>query len=199
MNTTPVAKYYVLKDRVDELEEQGKDISPFYRDGLARFKEKAERAEMFAKKYDLQNPEEIKEAAIRFVLDNPRVSTVCCSMNTYDDLDRFVRLSGTGLRDWDKAKLSAYRQGCGQLYCRHACGECETSCPQGVPVNTIMRYNHYFLAQRREKEAMTRYNAIPGSRADVCGGCPGYCEKACPYGVPIQGMLILADRQLSLV
>ena len=120
-------------------------------------------------------------------------------MNTYDDLDRFARLSGTGLRDWDKAKLSAYRQGCGQLYCRHACGECETSCPQGVPVNTIMRYNHYFLAQRREKEAMTRYNAIPGPRADVCGGCPGYCEKACPYGVPIQGMLILADRQLSLV
>jgi len=199
MKTTPVAKYYVLKERVDELEQQGKDISPFYRDGLARFKEKAERAEMFAKKYDLQNPEEIKEAAIRFVLDNPRVNTVCCSMNTYDDLDRFARLSGTGLRDLDKAKLSAYRQGCGQLYCRHACGECETSCPQGVPVNTIMRFNHYFLAQRREKEAMTRYNAIPGSRADVCGGCPGYCEKACPYGVPIQGMLILADRQLSLV
>jgi len=199
MKTTPVAKYYVLKDRVDELEKQGKEISPFYRNGLARFKEKADRAELFAKQYGLENAEEIKQAAIRFVLENPSVNTVCCSMNTYDDLDMFTRLSGTRLSDWDRAKLSAYRQGCGQLYCRHACGLCETRCPQNVPVNTIMRYNHYFMAQGREREAMTKYDAIPGSKADVCSACPGFCERECPYGVPIQGMLILADRQLSFV
>ncbi|MGD2294964.1 MAG: aldo/keto reductase [Candidatus Aminicenantes bacterium] len=198
MKTTPVAKYYGLKSRVEDLEKEGKDVHPFYKEGLQRFKRKADQAENFIQKYDLQNPEEIKEAAIRFVLDNPNVNTVCCSMNTFDDLEKFVGLSGTNLRNWDKEKLAAYREGCGQLYCRHACGVCELRCPEGVPVNTIMRYNHYFLAQRREKEAMRNYNNISGPKADVCSQCPGYCEKACPYGVPIQGMLFLAHDLLSL-
>ncbi|MDH5385777.1 MAG: hypothetical protein OEY18_13830, partial [Candidatus Aminicenantes bacterium] len=71
-------------------------------------------------------------------------------------------------------------------------------CPQGVPVNTIMRYNHYFVAQGREKEAMEKYNKIPGTKADMCSTCSGYCEGACPHNVPIQGMLLLAHEQLSL-
>jgi predicted aldo/keto reductase-like oxidoreductase len=61
-----------------------------------------------------------------------------------------------------------------------------------------MRYNHYFMAQGREREAMLKYAAIPGTKAEACGECPGYCEAACPYNVPIQGMLILAHDQLSL-
>jgi predicted aldo/keto reductase-like oxidoreductase len=65
-------------------------------------------------------------------------------------------------------------------------------------VNTIMRYNHYFEAQGKEKYAMSRYLAIPGAKADICRDCAGYCEKACPYGVPIQGMLAMAHHQLSL-
>jgi predicted aldo/keto reductase-like oxidoreductase len=61
-----------------------------------------------------------------------------------------------------------------------------------------MRYNHYFMAQGREKEAMLKYAAIPGAKADMCGECQGYCEAACPYNVPIQAMLILAHDQLSM-
>ncbi|MBN1271968.1 MAG: aldo/keto reductase [Candidatus Aminicenantes bacterium] len=199
MKSTPIAKYYILKDRVDELEKQGKEVHPLYREGLVRFKDKLQRAEHFIKKYDLNNPEEIKEAAVRFVLDNPNVNTVCCSMKNYDDLERFVRLSGQGLSDWDREKLAAYKEGCGSLYCRHACGLCEPACPQGVPVNTIMRYFHYFVSQGREKYAMAKYTSIPGINANVCLDCEGYCEKACPYGVPIQAMLGLAHERLTMV
>ncbi|MGB8951564.1 MAG: aldo/keto reductase [Candidatus Aminicenantales bacterium] len=198
MKTAPVTKYYILKSRVEQLDKEGKDVHPLYREGLKRFKEKAEKAEQLITKYDLKNPEEIREASIRFVLDNPRVNTVCCSLNTYDEMERILRLSGTTLSDMDKAKLSAYKEGCGDLYCRHACGVCEPHCPHRVPVNTIMRYNHYFLAQGREKQAMLKYSEIPGAKADVCGACPGFCESACPHNVPIQGMLILAHNQLSL-
>lgn len=198
MKTTPVAKYYIVKSRVDQLEKEGKEVPDFYKEGLQRYKEKADRAEQFIKKYNLQNPEEIRAAAIKFVLSNPHVHTVCCSLQTYDELERTIVLSGTKLTDSDRKTLSAYKQGCGDLYCRHACGVCEPNCPHGVPVNTIMRYSHYFLAQGREKEAMLKYAKIPGTKADVCGACPGYCEKACPFNVPIQGMLISAHEQLSL-
>jgi predicted aldo/keto reductase-like oxidoreductase len=198
MKTKPVATYYNIKARIEQMEEEGKEVHPLMQEGLNRYKTMAERAEGFITKHRLENPEEIKEASIRFVLENPNVNTVCCSMKTFDELDRFVRLSGTRLSDWDRAKLAQFKEGCGQLYCRHACGLCEPQCPHQVPVNAIMRYNHYFEAQGKEKYAMSRYQAIPGAKADVCGDCSGHCEKACPYGVPIQGMLAMAHYQLSL-
>jgi predicted aldo/keto reductase-like oxidoreductase len=198
MKTKPVITYYSLKSRIEALEKAGKSVDPLFREGLERYKEKADKAEEFIAKHGLKNPEEIKEASVRFVLDNPDVHTVCCSARTFDEAERFVRLSGARLSDGDKAELAAYRESCGQLYCRHACGLCEPSCPQGVPVNTIMRYNHYFETQGREKYAMSLYAAIPGSRAEVCHSCPGHCERACPHGLPIQGMLFLAHHQLTL-
>lgn len=198
MKTTPITKFYVIKARVDQMKKEGKEVHPLYKEGLVRYQEKLERAEAFIKKYDLQNPEEIKDAAVRFVLDNPKVNTVCCSAKTFDELDKFISLSGSRLSEWDNTRLAAYRAGCGELYCRHACGECEPACPQGVPVNTILRYSHYFTAQGREQEAMVNYAAIPGSVADVCAQCPGFCEQVCHYNVPVQGMLLLAHANLSV-
>ena len=198
MKTTPVTKYEILKSRLEQMEKEGQEIHPLYREGLNRFRDKAERAEEFIKKYGLKNPGEIKAAAIRFVLSNPAVHTVCCSVATYEEMEQVVRLSGTRLDPEGQATLAAYQTACGEFYCRHACGLCELECPRHVPVNTIMRYNHYFLAQSREKEAMLKYSQIPGARADVCCDCPGHCERACPYGVPVQGMLLLAHHQLTL-
>jgi len=198
MKTAPVAIYYTLKSRVEKLEQDKKEVNPLYADGLVRYKEKFDAAQEFIKKHNLQNPEEIRDAAIRFVLGNPNVHTACCQTQTYDDLNAFLRLSGTRLALADGAKLDAYREGCGSLYCRHACGVCEPSCPNGVPVNTILRYQHYFAAQRREKEALGYYAGIPGVRADVCRDCAAPCEAACPYGVPVQGMLLVAHDTLSL-
>ena len=198
MKTTPVVKYYGLKARIEELQKQGKEVNEFYLKGLERFKQKAEKAEGFIKKYNLKNPEEIRDASIRFVLDNPDVSTVCCSMKNFNDVERFVSLSGTGLSNVEKKKLYSYKKSWGELYCRHACGICETSCPNNVPVNTIMRYNHYFETQAREKYAMVKYAEIPGVNAKECFSCTGICESACPYNLPVQGMLTMAHEQLSL-
>jgi predicted aldo/keto reductase-like oxidoreductase len=198
MKSTPVAIYYSLKANVEKLEKEGKEIHPLYVDGLKRYKDKLDRAEGFIQKHKLQNAEAIQAAAVRFVLNNPNVNTVCCLVKTYDELERFLRLSGTRLSEPDKTKLDAYREGCGDLYCRHACGVCEPACPKGVPVNTIMRYHHYYAAQRREKEAMRYYAAIPGIRAEACATCQGHCENACTYHVPVQGMLLLAHNQLSM-
>jgi predicted aldo/keto reductase-like oxidoreductase len=198
MKTKPVGTYYLLKSRIEQMEKEGKEVDPLYREGLNRYKDKVDRAEEFIKKYDLQNPEEIKEAALRFALSNPDIHTVCCSAKTYAEAEQFLRQSGSRLSEKDAATLARYREACGELYCRHACGLCEPECPRGVPVNTIMRYHHYFAVQGREKEAMLKYARIPGARADGCGNCSGHCEKACPYGVPIQGMLLLAHDQLTL-
>ncbi|MQY60855.1 hypothetical protein GH153_03340 [bacterium] len=102
MKSTPVHKYFGLKSRVEQLKKEKKEINPFYKEGLARFKDKYDRAEQIIKKYDLKSPEEIREAAIRFVLENPNVNTVCCSLKTYDELERILPLSGSKLSDWER-------------------------------------------------------------------------------------------------
>jgi predicted aldo/keto reductase-like oxidoreductase len=66
-----------------------------------------------------------------------------------------------------------------------------------VPVNTIMRYQQYFLGQGREKEALELYARIPGARADACWSCQAPCESGCPHGLPVQGMLIAAHDILT--
>ena len=198
MKVNPVGVYLGLKEYVEKQKKQGKKIPDLYRQGLERFKEKAKKAEAFTKKYELQNPDEIRNAAIRFALSNPNVNTVCLAMRNFELLNTYIKLSGTRLSGTDNKKLSAYRIGCGELYCRHACGICEKVCPNKVPVNTIMRYNHYFEAQGKEKYALLQYARLNETKADMCINCPGFCEKACPYNVPIHGMLGMAHHRLSL-
>jgi len=198
MKTAPIAIYDTLRSRIEALEKDKKEVDPLYADGLKRYKEKFEAAQDFIRAHNLKNPGEIRDAAIRFVLGNPDVHTACCQTQTYDDLNAYLKLSGTKLTLADSAKLDAYREDCGALYCRHACGVCEPSCPSGVPVNTILRFQHYFAGQRREKEAMGYYANIPGARAEVCRDCGAPCEAACPYGVPVQGMLLVAHETLSM-
>jgi predicted aldo/keto reductase-like oxidoreductase len=180
------------------MKKEGKKIPEFWANIIPKLKVKADKADSFIKKYDLKNPGEIRAAAIKFVLQNPNVHTVTCSCRSFDDVENFVKLSGCALTVAEEEKLSAYVEGCAQFYCRHACGICESKCPQRVPVNTIMRYNHYFEAQGREKYALQKYAALPGAKADRCFGCSGDCEAACPYGVPIHGLLGMAHERLTM-
>lgn len=97
MKTTPVAKYHIVKNRVEQMEKEGKKIPAFYQEGLERYKQKAELAEKFIKKHNLKNPDEIRAAAIKFVLSNPHTNTVCCSLQTYEEMERILPLSGKKL------------------------------------------------------------------------------------------------------
>lgn len=198
MKKNPVGSYYRIKSYIERTKKAGKEPNKAYVDSLERFKKKADQGEAFLKKYKLENEAEIRDAAIRFVLTNPNVHSVVCSMRNFDQVEQFLKLTGTNLSVYDKKKLAAYKKGCSQLYCRHACGECESDCPQGVPVNTIMRYYHYMAAQGKEKFALKKYAVLKGPKADLCQNCEGYCEKSCSHGVPIQGMLNMAHHYLTL-
>lgn len=197
MKTAPVTLYYGIKSRIEAMEKGQKPVDPLFADGLKRYKEKYEAAQAFIAAHGLRTKEEIRDAAIRFVLGRPEVHTACCQTQTYADLEAYLRLSGTRLSAADEKMLGAYGETCGGLYCRHACGRCEPACPRGVPVNTILRYQHYFLGQGREKESMALYAKVPGARADSCRECAAPCEAGCPYGLPVRAMLVTAHDVLT--
>lgn len=200
MKTNPVGNYLARKSEIESRIKQEKDPERLKRmqDYLQNAQKTAEEADWFIKKYNLANPLEIRLAATRFVLSQPAVTAVLARIVTFEDIDQFMQASGTTLTDTEAAKLSAFAAGPGKLYCRHACGLCESNCPRGVPVNTIMRYNHYFEAHGLEKLAMLKYSALPTTKADRCENCAGMCQERCPYGVPIHGMLNIAHENLRL-
>ena len=198
MKSNPLGRYYDTLNRIEQLKKDGQPIDERLQKSMEQMAETAKQAESFIQKHGLKTPAEIKAAALKFVLANPRVHTLNLAFNTFDDVQSFLALSGTGLSGGEKRLLASFERDCGPLYCRHACGLCEADCPAGVPVNTIMRYNHYFEAQGSEKYAMGEYAALEGSRADACRTCPGHCERACPYGVPVRTLLCLAHTHLTL-
>jgi predicted aldo/keto reductase-like oxidoreductase len=198
MKSNPVGHYYDFKTKVESLQKKSGERYEYYSRMMEKANEKAELAKRFIANHGLDNPDAVRDAAIRYVISNENVGTVILTFRTFGDVERFVGLSGTVLEDGDRGMLDDYREHFGDLYCRHACGRCEPSCPHGVPVNTIMRYHHYFDAQGREKEAMTEYARLPAQRADLCRNCEGWCERACPYGVPIKGLLCISHETLTL-
>ncbi len=198
MKVNPVGSYYKIRDTIKKLESKKKKVDPLYREGIVRFKKKAESAEEFIEKYDLKNPKEIKNAAIKYVLANKGVSAVACSMRNFDHIEEFLSLSGKVLTEPERKQLSYYREGPGQLYCRHGCNECESSCPSELKISDMMRYNHYFDAHNREKYAIKKYMALNGKDAGLCVDCEGYCESSCSYDLPVQGLLSMVHNNLSL-
>ncbi|NIM14013.1 MAG: hypothetical protein GTO45_18360 [Candidatus Aminicenantes bacterium] len=198
MKVNPVLEHIELDEYVSEREKKGEPVSDSLRKRLALYKERVESADFFNKKYGLNGYPQMRDAAIRFVLSHPGVHTVTFSIKNFDQLESYVSLSGTRLNTVDSKALSIYETQCGEFYCRHACGKCESHCPQGVPVNTIMRFNFYFKGQGREKAAMEQYAGLKGKKADECKNCAGFCERYCPYNVPIQVLLQQAHHTLTM-
>ena len=188
----------MIKHYQERLKAPGKELPERLTKLLHYTDERGAAVEAFLKKYGLAGPEQARDAAISFCLSRPEVHCVCPSINSFEELDAYVALSGKRFTPKDAQMLADAKDTYGDLVCRIGCVDCQGACPQGIPVNSIMRYDYYFRAQGREKMAMAEYSALDGRNASACASCPGYCESACPYGVPIQGKLLLAHHTLTL-
>ncbi|MFC1726192.1 aldo/keto reductase [candidate division KSB1 bacterium] len=198
MKSNPARKYFFFEDIVKGFTSGGKEVPAAYQTLLEKFKGKRKESLDFLKKYNVRNEDDINNAALKFTLDNKDVNTTCIYFGTFKDVDGHLSLPSLEMGLNERRMLDDYKEAYGHLYCRHNCGVCETSCRHNVPVNTIMRYNHYFFSQDRQKEAMTYYNELNTNKADKCADCEGNCEKNCPYGIPVQGLLNIAHENLTL-
>jgi predicted aldo/keto reductase-like oxidoreductase len=198
MKTNPVNVYHRKKASIDRALQNGRNISESLQKLMDEYRNWITQTESFKKKYGLKSEDQVRDAAIKFVLSHPDIHSVCPTIHNFDELETFLALSGKKLESTDTSMLLDYESGLSRYYCRHACGICESACPQGVPVNTIMRYNHYFEVQGMEKYAMLKYDRLTRTKAKQCSDCSGLCESACPHGVPIQALLMHAHENLAL-
>ena len=197
MKTDPLSKGYLnIIEKYNQMVEANQTVDAINQKRYELALSKQKQGEEFLKSDPQYANMSKREAAIRFLLNNQAVGSILITFQSYDDIPNYVSLSGSRLTDENVSLIQNLRESFGHLYCRHACGQCEGTCPHCVPVNTIMRYNYYFMAQGREKYAMQQYDKLQGNKTEKCIDCNGYCEQACPYGVSIKALLGIARQNL---
>lgn len=199
MKTDPFGKRYLdVIDKVNALKKENKPVDENTARRYETIQEKQKSGKAYLSEDQLGDSNARREAAINFVLSNRAVSSVLISFSNFDEIADYVSLSGGKLTQENRTVIDAMKEKLGHLYCRHACGICEKSCPYHVSVNTIARFNHYFISQKREKYAIQKYLELQGPKTERCLNCEGFCESACPYGVSVRTLMAIAHENLNL-
>jgi len=188
-------------DSMKRLQERGlsrEDAIARIQQWVSRTEEESARARPFADKHGATTDDELRSSALKWVLANPDVHTVCLSLPDFDSVDRFVPLSGSSMDRAAAEFVEDFRLAHSGLYCRHGCTACAAACPHGVPVSTVMRYATYFHHQRKEKLAMQKYARLGGCDGSLCLTCSAPCTGACPHRFPIQAGMVRAHSMLAL-
>jgi hypothetical protein len=136
------------------------------------------------------------QAAFRWVLANPSVSTLVISFSKAQHADEYLFASGQPPATADAALLAKYDRAIAGRHCFAHCGACLDACPENLQIHDVLRQRMYFEQYGEQKEAMRQYSALP-VRADVCVGCSAPCTGACPFGVPIRERTLEAHALLS--
>jgi len=165
----------------------------------AELEEAAERTRPLLEENGISDARDLRTFAVKWVLSNPDMHTVCLRLTDFDGIDQFVPLSGTRLSRNEHAVLDEYRMASSKQICRVGCNDCAASCPYAMPMSTIMRYSYYFTEHGLEKDAMTRYARLDGRDGSMCAACSAPCTGACPHGVNIQASLLRVHELLTLV
>jgi uncharacterized protein len=138
-----------------------------------------------------------KQAALKWVLGNRRVSNLVISISSRDQVDEYAAASGSGLTFTERAALAEYAAVFGDQVCRF-CNRCEPACPGDVRVADTLRFSMYFHEYGELERARELYAALPaGGRADACAACPAPCQAACDYSLPVRALLVAAHGALA--
>jgi len=138
-----------------------------------------------------------RQATLKWALSNPPVASVAVTFSSFDEIDECTAAVGTRLTSAEVGMLRRYADEVRHRYCRF-CSTCEASCPHGVAVADIMRYEMYATCYGRGDEASRLYRELPGTATAVaCSSCPGPCDAACPFARRVRTGLLAAHRVLA--
>jgi predicted aldo/keto reductase-like oxidoreductase len=152
----------------------------------------------FVERFGIETEEQLRLGSVHWVIQNPDAHAACVSMPDFATVDKIVALSGSELTPVEEDVLDASASALSDQYCRHGCNACAGSCPEDVPVSTIMRYAYYYEGQGRERYAMERYARLTRANGPACADCSAPCTGACPFGVDVQPQMLQAHALLTL-
>jgi predicted aldo/keto reductase-like oxidoreductase len=140
----------------------------------------------------------LSEAAFKWVFTHPAVCGLVVTMRSAAQIDEYVAASGKRFSEVDRRLLDDYSNEVWAHYCRTGCGDCQSLCPQGVAVASILRYDMYFTSYNEHLKALKEYRELPAAmKPHGCAECDGPCTRGCSFGVPVQARVLEAARRLA--
>jgi len=131
-------------------------------------------------------------SALKWVLKHPFVHTTIPSTTDMAQLDENLRAMAEPWTKEDEQKLVARLEDIRPDYCS-MCGECEGTCPKGLPVADVLRYLTYADGYGQFALGREHFLALPAAQRDVrCGDC-AECTVRCPHGVRVARRLSRAQ------
>jgi aryl-alcohol dehydrogenase-like predicted oxidoreductase len=138
-----------------------------------------------------------KQAALKWVLSNPKVSHLVISINNTRQVDEYAAAAGSPLTRADNDVLDAYAREFSYQVCRVS-GACLAACPEDVRISDILRFSMYHDQYGERERGVASYAGLPETaRASRCLHCSGFCEQACAYDLPVRTLMIRADATLG--
>ena len=135
-------------------------------------------------------------AALKWALRNPAVATTIPSITDVAMLEENIQAMGAAFTPADDALLTARLETIRPDYCS-MCGECEGTCPKGLPVADVLRYLTYAEGYGQFALGRDNYLALPRELRDVrCDDCSS-CPVRCPTGVQVTRRLRRAQELLA--
>jgi predicted aldo/keto reductase-like oxidoreductase len=144
-------------------------------------------------------PATTAEAALRFVLSTPGVTTACSGMSTPAQLAENLATAarpplGEGERAAILGALDRFKT-LGEQFCT-GCKYC-LPCPHGVDIPGNFGVDNYARVYGLTDWARGQYAALKAEcRADQCTEC-GECEPKCPQKIPIREQLAAVAKRLA--
>jgi aryl-alcohol dehydrogenase-like predicted oxidoreductase len=132
-------------------------------------------------------------AALKWTLRKPFVHTTIPSTTDMAQLDENVRAMAEPWVSADERKLVTRLEQIRRDYCS-MCGQCEGTCPKGLPVADVLRYLTYADGYGQFALGREHFMTMPAALRDVrCGDC-GACPVQCPNGVQVARRLSRAQE-----
>lgn len=135
------------------------------------------------------------QAALKFVLMDPNVSTTVPGVTTIEQIEECAAVMGTSFSKNDLNELKQYQAFLQGRICT-LCGGCVGECPYDIPHQDLLRlvmyhdgYENDFLIKEASGTAMQQ-------NIQRCSECPS-CFVQCRRGINIQAQIKFAGHLLS--
>ena len=133
-------------------------------------------------------------ALVRWLTTCTRIDAAVIRVKSIDEFVETYSGAGKDLRARDAQAIAMMTAQADRTACR-LCTECQSHCPQQVPIAEILRFERYAMDDHDWNKARKLYAKL-SRKADVCANC-GTCVPYCPQGLRIPDKLAEAHALLS--